>query len=670
MNTPLVLSMLGSIRQASRQVVTPLRASSPSKRPCFPGTSFAERRWFASDSSDTLKLTYQDGFLRSVLKTTKVIGMVGASTNETRASYFAMKYLQSKGFRVVPINPMAAGKTLLGETVYADLEDIPDDIRIDMVDVFRRPEDTVEYAKQASRIGAKHLWLQLGVVNHETREIAEAAGLTVVMDRCPKIEFARLFGELGWLGFDTKVISSKKRASMDSDAKDSDSKSAEKPTFNGFGTRCIHAGSSPCDSTGARVTPIYQNTSYVFDDVNHGAALFDLQVFGNIYSRLSNPTTAVLEERMAALEGGRGSTCTASGHSAQMLALFPLMQPGDRIVASNKLYGGSLTQFGKTFQKFGWECEFVDVSDREAVRAALARGNDRTKALWTESLANPGGIVSDLEMLSELAKEAHVPFIVDNTLATPYLLRPIEYGADLVVHSTTKFASGHGNAMGGCVVDSGKFDWGLSGKFPSLTDPEPAYHGLKFFETFGDLCFTIYAHAVGLRDLGPTMAPQNAFMTITGLETLPLRMDKHCSNAMKVASFLENDPRVSWVSYSGLQSSMYHSLSMKYMPRGAGSVFTFGVEGGFDAGIKVAERCELFSLLANVGDTRSLILHPASTTHRQLSKDAREAAGAGDDVLRLSIGLEDPEDLIKDLDWALGGDNISDILAKMQNHEQ
>ena len=507
--------------------------------------------------------------------------MAGASTNPNRPSYFAAKYLQSKGFRVIPINPVAAGQTILGEKVYADLNDLPGDVQIDMVDVFRRPEDTVEYAEQAARIGAKHLWLQLGVVNHETRAIAEGHGLTVEMDRCPKIEFARLFGELGWLGFDTKVISSKKRGRSATAGANSD---VEKPTFAGFDTRCIHAGRS-MPNPGAR-NPIYQNTSYVFEDVDHGASLFDLQVFGNICSRLSNPTTAVLEERMASL---RVVVVPLPRAPAQLLALFPLMGPGDRLVASNKLYGGSLTQFGKTFQKFGWECEFVDVSDRTSVRKALARGEgDNTKALWTESLANPGGIVSDLEMLAEVADEAGVPLIVDNTLATPYLCRPIEHGADIVVHSTTKFASGHGNAMGGCVVDSGKFDWSRGGRFPSFTDPEPAYHGLKFFETFGDLAFTVYAHAVGLRDLGPTMAPQNAYLTITGLETLPLRMEKHCENAAKVAEWLDEDPRVAWVSYAGLPSSPYHELSNKYMPRGAGSVFTFGVEGGFESGVRVA----------------------------------------------------------------------------------
>ena len=622
-------------------------------------------RAFSASVSGDAPLHYADGFLRTVLGSTKTIAMVGASTNPTRPSYFAAKYMQSKGFRVIPINPGAAGQTILGEQCYADLDDLPSDIQVDMVDLFRRPEDTVDYAAKAARIGAKHLWLQLGVVNHETRAIAESEGLNVVMDRCPKIEFARLFGELGWLGFDTKVVSSKKRGNTPTSSESHSD--VEKPTFRGFDTRCIHAGAAPCPTTGARATPIYQNTSYVFDDVDHGAALFDLQVFGNIYSRLSNPTTAVLEERMASLEGGRGATCTASGHSAQLLALFPIMSPGDRLVASNKLYGGSLTQFGKTFKKFGWDCEFVDVSDREAVRAALFRdGGDKTKALWTESLANPGGIVSDLDMLAELADEAGVPFVVDNTLATPYLCRPIEHGADLVVHSTTKFASGHGNAMGGCVVDSGTFDWARGGRFPSFTDPEPAYHGLKFFETFGDLCFTVYAHAVGLRDLGPTMAPQNAYLTITGLETLPLRMERHCANAATVAAWLEEDPRVAWVSYAGLPSSPYKSLSDKYMPNGAGSVFTFGVEGGFEAGTKVAERCELFSLLANVGDTRSLILHPASTTHRQLSEEVRAAAGAGDDVLRLSIGLEDANDLIKDLDYALGGEAVADILSKIE----
>ena len=418
----------------------------------------------------------------------------------------------------------------------------------------------------------------------------------------------------------------------------------------GFETRMIHAGTQPEPVTGARQTPIFQNTSYVFHDADHAASLFNLQTFGFIYSRLTNPTVAALEERMASLEGGRGATCCASGHAAQILAFFALMSPGDRFIASNRLYGGSITQFGKTFKKFDWHVDFVDVDEPEAVRRALT---DRTKAIFVESLANPGGVVSDLEALAAIARDAGIPLIVDNTMATPYLCRPFEWGADLVVHSTTKFLSGNGTSVGGAVVDSGRFDWSGSGKFPGLAEPEPAYHGLSFYETFGDMAFTMQAHAVGLRDLGATMAPMNAFQTLLGSETLSLRMERHCANAKAVAEFLEAHPQVAWVSCAALPSSPYHALAQKYLPLGAGSVFTFGVKGGYEAGVKVVEACELFSHLANIGDTRSLILHPASTTHRQLTDEQREAAGAGPEVVRLSVGLETIDDLIADLDRAL-----------------
>lgn len=418
----------------------------------------------------------------------------------------------------------------------------------------------------------------------------------------------------------------------------------------GFETRMIHAGAQPEPVTGARQTPIFQNTSYVFHDADHAASLFNLQTFGFIYSRLTNPTVAALEERLASLEGGRGTTCCASGHAAQMLVFFALMAPGDRFIASNRLYGGSITQFGKTFQKFDWQVDFVDVDDPENLRQALT---PKTKAIFVESLANPGGVVSDLEALAEIAREAGVPLVVDNTMATPYLCQPFDWGADLVVHSTTKFLSGNGTSMGGAVVDSGRFDWSASDRFPGLAAPEPAYHGLSFYETFGDMAFTMQAHAVGLRDLGATMAPMNAFQTLLGCETLSLRMERHCANAKQVAAFLEGHPAVDWVSCAALPSSPYHGLAEKYLPRGAGSVFTFGVKGGYEAGVKVVEACELFSHLANIGDTRSLILHPASTTHRQLTEEQRQAAGAGPEVVRLSIGLETVEDLLADLDQAL-----------------
>jgi O-acetylhomoserine (thiol)-lyase len=614
-------------------------------------------------SSSASPIIYHDDYIKRVLRDTKTIAMVGASTNWNRPSYFAMKYLIAKGYRVLPINPIAAAKgdKLLGETVYASLDDVPDDLReqIDMVDIFRKSSDAGGVVDDAIRIGAETVWMQLEVVCEDSRKRAEDAGLNVVMDRCPKIEFSRLFGELGWHGFNSKVISSKRRPIGGGNAelkKSSDHEASDTqtlpPEFDGFATRAIHAGAAPCPTTGARVTPIYQNTSYVFDDVEHAASLFNLQTFGNIYGRLSNPTTAVLEERVANLENGRGATCTSSGHAAQLLALFALMEPGDRIVSSNKLYGGSITQFGKTIGKFGWSCDFVDVDDFDAVRTALEK--EGVKALWCESLANPGGVVSDLERLSELTREVGVPLICDNTMATPYLCQPIEHGADLVVHSTTKFISGHGNAMGGCVVDSGKFDWAQNDKFPSLAQPEPAYHGLNFFETFGNLAFTTFSHAVSLRDLGPTQSPMNASITLTGIESLPLRMDRHVANARQIADFLDQHDGVSWVSYAGLQSSPYYDLALRYLPKGPGSVFTVGLKGGFESGVRAVERCRLFSHLANIGDTRSLVLHPASTTHRQLTTEQREACGAGDDVLRLSIGIESVEDLIADLDYALG----------------
>jgi O-acetylhomoserine (thiol)-lyase len=425
---------------------------------------------------------------------------------------------------------------------------------------------------------------------------------------------------------------------------------APPPGGYGFETRMIHAGTPPEPITGARQTPIFQNTSYVFHDADHAASLFNLQTFGFIYSRLTNPTVAALEERIANLEGGRGATCCASGHAAQLLAFFALLEPGDEFVASNRLYGGSITQFGKTFKKFDWHCRFVDADEPENVRRAIGA---RCKAVFVESLANPGGVVSDLEPLAAIAHEAGVPLVVDNTLATPYLCRPFEWGADIVVHSTTKFLSGNGTSMGGCVVDKGTFDWTQNDKFPALARPEPAYHGLTFTETFGDMAFTMHQHAVGLRDLGAAMAPMNAFQTLLGIETLSLRMERHCANALAVARFLEGHEAVAWVSCAGLESSPYRALAEKYLPRGAGAQFTFGVVGGYEAGVKVVEGCNLLSHLANIGDTRSLILHPASTTHRQLSDAQRVAAGAGPDVVRLSIGLETIDDIIADLDQAL-----------------
>jgi len=602
-------------------------------------------------------LVYADDYIKEILGSVKVIAMVGASSEWNRPSYFAMKYMQAKGFRVIPVNMKSKGQMILGENVYGDLSEIPPEVKIDMVDVFRNSEAAAGVADQAISLKAERgitvLWMQLGVRNDAAAQRATAAGLKVVMDRCPKIEYSRLYRELGQQGFDSGVISSKRRPVGRPAPAGSWKPKGERPVFSGFETRSVHAGAAPDPSTGARVTPIVQNTSYVFEDVDHAASLFNLSTFGNIYSRLSNPTVSVLEERLANMEGGRGATCTSSGHAAQILTLFALMQPGDTIVASNKLYGGSLTQFGKTVKKFNWGCTFVDVGNLGQVEAALK--DPTVRLLFCESLANPGGVVSDLRALSDLAKGAGVPFIVDNTLATPYLCRPIEHGADIVVHSTTKFLSGQGSALGGVVIDSGKFDWQAHAeKFPSLGKPEPGYHGLVFAETFGDLAFTMFSHAVGLRDLGSTMAPLHAFLTLNGCETLTVRMERQCSNAMAVAQFLEKNPKVAWVSYAGLASSPYRPLAERYMYSAwGGAVFTFGVVGGFNAGIRVVEAVELFSHLANVGDSRSLILHPASTTHRQLTDEQRLAAGAGDDVLRLSIGLESPGDLIADLDFAL-----------------
>jgi O-acetylhomoserine (thiol)-lyase len=375
-----------------------------------------------------------------------------------------------------------------------------------------------------------------------------------------------------------------------------------------------------------------------------------LQEVGFIYSRLTNPTVAALQERVASLEGGAGAVATASGHAAQQLALFPLMNSGCNFVASTRLYGGSITQFGQSFKRFGWDVRFVDTEDRDRVKEAI---DGDTRAIWVESLANPGGVVTDLEPLAEIAKGANIPLMVDNTLASPFLCRPFDWGADIAVHSTTKFLSGNGASMGGVVVDAGTFDWAAAGKFPSLSEPEPAYHGLVFQDTFGPLGYTLHGHAIGLRDLGACQAPMNAFITLLGIETLSLRMARHCENALAVATFLESHPGVSFVSYAGLKSSPYNALAQKYLPRGAGSVFTFGIKGGYEAGVKLVDNVELFSHLANLGDSRSLIIHSASTTHRQLSDEQRISAGAGPEVVRLSIGLETADDLIRDLDQAL-----------------
>jgi len=418
----------------------------------------------------------------------------------------------------------------------------------------------------------------------------------------------------------------------------------------GFDTLQIHAGARPDPATGARQTPIYQTTAYVFRDADHAAALFNLQEVGFIYSRLTNPTVAVLQERIATLEGGVGAVCCSSGHAAQIMALFPLMAPGKNVVVSTRLYGGTVTQMTQTIKRFGWSAKFVDFDDLDAVRAAL---DDDTRAIFCESVANPGGYITDLDAIGKLAGEVGLPLIVDNTSATPYLCNPIKHGATLVVHSTTKFLTGNGTVTGGCVVDSGNFDWSASGKFPSLSDPEPAYHGLKFHETFGPLAFTFHGIAIGLRDLGMTLNPQAAHYTLMGIETLSLRMERHVANAQKIAAWLEKDDRVDYVTYAGLPSSPYYDRVGRICPKGAGSLFTFAVKGGYDACVKLIEALELFSHVANLGDTRSLIIHSASTTHRQLEENQQRAAGADPEVVRLSIGIEDADDLIADLDQAL-----------------
>ena len=417
----------------------------------------------------------------------------------------------------------------------------------------------------------------------------------------------------------------------------------------GFNTLAVHAGAQPDPATGARATPIYQTTAFVFEDADHAAALFNLQVFGNVYTRLMNPTNAVLEEKVAALENGRAGLACASGHAAQLLTFHTLMSPGDEIVSARQLYGGSINQFNQSFAKFDWRVKWADTTNPDSFKPLIT---DRTKAIYAESIANPGGLITDIEALAKIAHDAGVPLIIDNTLASPYLIRPIEWGADIVLHSATKFLGGHGNSLAGVIVDGGKFDWG-SGKFPTLSEPNPSYHGMRMWETFGDMAFAITTRVFALRDLGPALSPMNAFLVLTGTETLPLRMQRHCDNAMIVAKWLKANPKVEWVNYAGLPDNASYKLHQKYCPKGAGSVFTFGLKGGYEAGIKLVNSVKLFSHVANIGDTRSLIIHPASTTHRQLSDEDRAKAGAGNDVVRLSIGIEDTADIIADLEQAL-----------------
>jgi O-acetylhomoserine (thiol)-lyase len=417
----------------------------------------------------------------------------------------------------------------------------------------------------------------------------------------------------------------------------------------GFNTRSLHAGYSPDPTTGSRAVPIYQTTSYVFKDSAHAANLFALQEFGNIYTRIMNPTTDVLEQRVASLENGVAALATASGQSAQFLTANSLMESGDEFVAASTLYGGTYTQFHVSFRKMGYSVKFVDPDDPENFRKAITK---KTKFLYGETISNPRGNILDIEAVAKIAHEHNLPLIIDNTFATPYLCRPIDHGADIVVQSLTKFMGGHGNSIGGIIVDGGKFDW-KKGPFPQINQPAPSYHGMNFSEVFGAIAFIIRTRVEGLRDLGPCISPFNAFLLLQGIETLGMRMERHVSNAMAVAKFLEGHKQVTWIKYPGLQSNPYHKLAQKYLPNGAGAVFSFGIKGGLDSGKKFVDNLTLFSHLANVGDARSLVIHPASTTHQQLSAEEQASAGVEPDMIRLSVGIEDTEDLIWDLDQAL-----------------
>jgi O-acetylhomoserine (thiol)-lyase len=418
----------------------------------------------------------------------------------------------------------------------------------------------------------------------------------------------------------------------------------------GFETLCLHAGTQPDPTTGARAAPIYQSTAYVFDSADHAASLFNLQTFGNIYTRIMNPTNAAFEERMAALEGGRGGLALASGMAAQMVTLFTLLEAGDELVSASTLYGGTYSQFDVSFRRLGIETKFVDSDDPENFRRAIGA---KTKAVFAETIGNPVINVLDIERVAAIAHEAGVPLVVDNTFATPWLCRPIDHGADIVVHSATKFICGHGTSMGGVVVESGKFPWD-NGRFPMMTEPSKGYHGVRFYETFGDFGWITKARMETLRTLGPVLSPFNAFLMLQGLETLPLRMERHCTNGLAVARFLKEHPAVAWVNYPGLSDSPYHALARKYLPRGAGSIFTFGIRGGMEAGVRFIESVQVLSHLANVGDAKSLVIHPASTTHRQLSEEEQVAAGVAPDMIRLSIGLETLDDILWDIGQALG----------------
>ena len=421
----------------------------------------------------------------------------------------------------------------------------------------------------------------------------------------------------------------------------------------GFRTRALHAGAQPDPYSGSRAVPIYQTTSFVFEDTQDAADLFALQKYGSIYTRIGNPTLSAFEERVASLEGGIGAVATASGQAAEFLTMAALAQAGDNIIANASLYGGTVTQFDVTLRRLGIDTRFVNANNPEAIEAKV---DDKTKAIFTEIIANPSGEVADIEAIAEVANRHGIPFVIDNTFATPYLCRPLEYGADIVVQSATKFLGGHGTSIGGVIVDSGRFNWG-NGRFPLMTEPVPSYNGLRWWDNFGEYAFTTRVRSEQLRDVGASMSPFNAFMLLQGIETLPQRMSEHVSNAQRVAEWLDADPRVGWVKYAGLTDSPHHAMANKYVPMGPGAVFTFGVVGGREAGGRFISALQMISHLANIGDAKTLILHPATTTHQQLSDEQLRAGGVGDDMVRISVGLEDVEDIIWDLDQALEAAN-------------
>src|SRR3989304_795137 len=434
----------------------------------------------------------------------------------------------------------------------------------------------------------------------------------------------------------------------------------------GFETLCLHAGQQPDPTTGSRAVPIYQSTAYVFDSTDHAASLFNLQTFGNIYTRIMNPTNAVFEERMAALEGGRGALAVASGMAAQMVAILTIMEAEDELVSSSTLYGGTYSQFDVSFRKLGINTKFVNPDEPENFKKAVTK---KTKAIFAETIGNPLINVLDIEAVASIAHEAGIPLIVDNTFATPYLCRPFEFGADIIVHSATKFICGHGTSIGGVIVESGKFPWD-NGNFPVMMEPSKAYHGVRFYETFGDFGYIMKARVETLRTFGPALSPFNSFLFIQGLETLHLRMERHCSNALAVAKFLKDHPAVTWVNYPGLTDNPYHELAKRYLPKGVGSIFTFGIKGGKEAGVRFIESVQLLSHLANVGDAKTLVIHPASTTHRQLTEEEQLTAGVTPDMIRISVGLESIDDIIWDIEQALEKSQaIADTKQQRQKHD-